>query len=51
MKSFKYGALALLCMIGISSAAQAHGYHGGGWGRGFGGGYYGGYHHHHRGWW
>jgi hypothetical protein len=50
MKSLKYGALALLCMIGISSAADAHCWHGGGWGRGCGGGYYGGWHHHHRGW-
>ncbi len=42
MKFMKYGALALLCVIGLSGAAEAHHYHG--W---YGGGYY---HHHHRFW-
>lgn len=49
MKFVKYGTLALLCVIGLSGAAEAHHYHGG-WGRGCGGGgYYGGFHrwHHH----
>ncbi len=51
MKFMKYGALALLCVIGLSGAAEAHNYHG--WGGGYYGGGYGNYHHHHhhRGWW
>ncbi|HEY9760178.1 MAG TPA: hypothetical protein V6C97_33790 [Oculatellaceae cyanobacterium] len=42
MKFLKYGALALLCVIGLNSAADAYcGWHP----------YYHHHHHHHRYWW